>query len=119
MNNYFFYTIKMICYIIIAFIFSLFLPWWVISIIGVFIGFHATTYRKAIFESVLTLLLSWAIMLVNNLFIQDYVILEKINIFLGLSSLGLIIITLIIPVLIGFVSAIFGYQLKEVVKYEK
>ena len=58
-------------------------------------------------------------MIFNNLFIQDYIIVEKMKAFLGFSSLSLIIVTLMIPILIGFLSAIFGYQLKEVVKYEK
>ena len=111
--------IRIVCYIIIAFIFSLFSPWWIISIFGTFIGFHAATRKKAIFESVLTLSLVWFIMLFNNLFIADYIIVEKMKAFLGFSSLSLIIVTLMIPILIGFLSAIFGYQLKEVVKYEK
>ena len=111
--------IRIICYIIISFIFSLFSPWWIISILGTFIGFHAATRKKAIFESVFTLSIIWFIMIFNNLFIQDYIIVEKMKTFLGFSSLSLIIVTLMIPILIGFLSAIFGYQLKEVVKYEK
>jgi len=58
-------------------------------------------------------------MIFNNIFIQDYIIIEKIKTFLGFNSFSLIIITLMIPILIGFLSAIFGYQLKEVVKYEE
>ncbi len=111
--------IRMIGYIIIVFIFSLFSPWWIISILGTFIGFYATTRKKAIFESVLALSITWFIMIFNNLFIQDYIMVEKMKAFLGFSSFSLIIITLIIPILIGFFSAIFGYQLKEVVKYEE
>ena len=119
MSNRHLDSIRLISYVIIAFLLSMVSPWWIIAVIGTYIGFCATTCKKAIFESILTLSLTWFIMIFNNLFIQDYIIIEKMKAFLGFSSLSLIIVTLMIPILIGFLSAIFGYQLKEVVKYEK
>ena len=119
MNKQLIYIGKIICYVLIAFIFSLLSPWWIISILGTFIGFHATSSFKAIFESIITLSVTWFIMTFNNLFIQDYIIVEKMKDFLGLDSISLIIITLMIPILIGFLSSLLGYELKKAVRYEK
>ena len=119
MNNQRLDIIRMICYLLIAFIFSLFSPWWIIAILGTFIGFHATSSFKAIFESMLILSITWFIMIFNNLFIQDYLIVEKMKDLLGLNSIVLIIITLMIPIVIGFLSSLLGYELKKAVRYEK
>ena len=106
-------------YIIIAFIFCLFSPWWIIAIIGTFIGFYAKTIYTAIFESIISLSIVWFIMIINNLFIQDYLIIHKIKDFLGLNDIALIMITLSIPILIGFISSLFGYELKKGVSFEE
>ena len=119
MNNQRLDIIRMLCYLLIAFIFSLFSPWWIIAILGTFIGFYAKTCRKAVFESMLTLSITWFIMIFNNLFIQDYIIVEKMKNLLGLNSITLIIITLMIPIVIGFLSSLLGYELKKVIRYEK
>ena len=37
------------------------------------------------------------------------------ELFLGLNSIALIMITLIIPIVIGIVSSLFGYELRKVV----
>ena len=58
-------------------------------------------------------------MIFNNLFIQDYIIFEKMKAFLGLNSFTLIMVTLMIPILIGLLSSIFGYELKKAVRYDK
>ena len=119
MNNQRLDIIRIICYLFIAFIFSLIAPWWIISILGTLIGFYAETCRKAIFESTLILSITWFIMIFNNLFIQDYIIVEKMKDFLGLNSIALIIITLMIPIVIGFLSSLLGYELKKAVQYEE
>ena len=119
MISHYLNIIRLGSYIIISFLLSLVAPWWIISVIGTYIGFCATTYKKAIFESIFTLSLTWFIMIFNNLFIQDYIIVQKMKAFLGFSSFTLIIITLMIPILIGLLSSIFGYELKKAVRYDK
>ena len=119
MSSHYLNIIRLGSYIIISFLLSLVAPWWIISVIGTYIGFCATTCKKAIFESIFTLSLTWFIMIFNNLFIQDYIIVEKMKAFLGLNSFTLIMVTLMIPILIGLLSSIFGYELKKAVRYDK
>ena len=119
MSNRHLDSIRLISYVIIAFLLSLVSPWWITAVIGTYIGFCATTCKKAILESILTLSLTWFIMIFNNLFIQDYIIVEKMKAFLGLNSFTLIMVTLMIPILIGLLSSIFGYELKKAVRYDK
>ena len=119
MSSRYLNIIRLGSYIIISFLLSLVAPWWIISVIGTYIGFCATTCKKAILESILTLSLTWFIMIFNNLFIQDYIIVEKMKAFLGFSSFTLIVVTLIIPILIGLLSSIFGYELKKAVRYDR
>ena len=80
------YIGRIILYTIIVFIFSLFSPWWIIAIVGTFIGFYSKTGYNAIIDSTISLSMAWLIMLINNLFIQDYIIINKIQDFLGLNS---------------------------------
>ena len=119
MSNRHLDSIRLISYVIIAFLLSMVSPWWIIAVIGTYIGFCAKTCKKAIFESIFTLSLTWFIMIFNNLFIQDYIIVEKMKAFLGLNSFTLIMVTLMIPILIGLLSSIFGYELKKAVRYDK
>ena len=119
MSNRHLDSIRLISYVIIAFLLSMVSPWWITAVIGTYIGFCATTCKNAIFESIFTLLFTWFIMTFNNLFIQDYIIVEKMKAFLGFSSFALIVVTLMIPVLIGLLSSIFGYELKKAVRYDK
>ena len=113
------YIGRIMLYIIIVFILSLFSPWWIISIAGTFIGFYSKTGYNAIIDSTLSISIAWLIMLINNLFIQDYIIINKMQDFLGFNSITLLLITLIIPILIAPLSSLFGYELKKVIRYEK
>ena len=63
--------------------------------------------------------MAWFIMLINNLFIQDYIIINKMKDFFGFNYIVLILITLLVPILIGFISSLFGYELKRVIKFEE
>ena len=105
MNKRFLNIKRIILYIIIIFIFCLFSPWWIISIFGILIGFYSSTRNLAIFESIISISMVWFIMLINNLFIQDYIIVNKMKDFFGFNSITLILITLLIPIFIGFISS--------------
>tara|TARA_B100002052_G_C15377846_1_gene374029 strand:+ start:25 stop:384 length:360 start_codon:yes stop_codon:yes gene_type:complete len=107
---------RILLYSLIAFIFSLIFPWWIISVTGTAIGFFAKTRYWAIVDS-LALPISWFIMIINNFYIQEskFIIIDRMELFLGLNSIALIMITLIIPIVIGIVSSLFGYELRKVV----
>lgn len=109
--------IRILLYSIITFIACLFLPWWFIAVIGTVIGFFAETKYRAAIDSVLVLSLSWFIMMINNFFIDEskFIIVNKMQDFLGINQIILIIITLMIPILVGTIASLFGYQLRKVV----
>ena len=105
-------------YTVITYVLCIYLPWWILAIVGIFIGFYAKNLKSGIYESTISLSLAWAIKLIGNFFIQDYIIIDKIKIFMNLNSFQLILLTLMVPIIIGFVSSMFGYKLKEVIKSE-
>ena len=111
-------VIRIFLYSVTAFIACLFFPWWIIAIIGTGIGFFANTKSRAIIESIIALSLSWLFMIINNFFIDEskFLIVEKMQEFLGIGRFFLIVITLAIPVLVGSISSLFGYELRKVVK---
>ena len=105
-------------YTVITYVLCIYFPWWILAIIGVFIGFYAKNLKSGIYESIVSLTLAWLIKLIVNFFIHHYIIIDKIKIFMNLNSFQLILLTLMVPIIIGFVSSMFGYKLKEVVKSE-
>ena len=113
--------IRVVIYVVITFLFCLIAPWWIISLIGTIIGFCANNRYNAIFESIMSLSSAWLIMLINNLFIQEdkFIIVHKMKAFLGLNSITLIIITVMIPILIGAIASLFGYELRKVISDKK
>ena len=113
--------IRVVIYVIITFLFCSIAPWWIISLIGTTIGFCAKNKHNAIFESIISLSIVWFIMLINNLFIQEdkFIIVHKMKAFLGLNSITLIIITLMIPIFIGAIASLFGYELRKVINDKK
>ena len=109
--------IRISLYCIIAFIMCLFFPWWIIAAISTFIGFFAQTKFRAIIESTIVVFLCWFIMIINNFFIDEskFLIINKMQNFLGMNQIVLIIITIMIPLLVGTLASLFGYQLRKVV----
>tara|TARA_Y100000766_G_scaffold273354_1_gene274168 strand:- start:600 stop:893 length:294 start_codon:yes stop_codon:yes gene_type:complete len=91
-------------------------PWWIITFSGTLIGFTSKTYKQAILHSCITLASVWFLKLILNFFIFDYIIIDKIKEFLGLSSFMIIFLTILIPIVIGIFSSLFGHQLKKVSK---
>tara|TARA_B100001123_G_C15298816_1_gene1020271 strand:+ start:536 stop:880 length:345 start_codon:yes stop_codon:yes gene_type:complete len=104
---------------VITYVLCIYLPWWILAVIGTFIGFYAKNIKSGMYESMISLTLAWLIKLIDNFFIQDYIIVDKIKVFMNLNSFQLILLTLMIPIIIGLISSIFGYKLKEVVKSEE
>ena len=110
---------QIILYVIITFIFCSFSPWWIISIIAILIGFYSTNKLSALLNSSLSLSITWFIMLINNIFLKDYIIVNKVRDFLGFNSITLILVTLLIPIIVGIICSLFGYELKKVIKLEE
>ena len=105
---------KIFIYIIITYILAYIFPWWIIAFSGTLIGFMSTTNKEAVLCSCLSLVSVWLFKLILNFFIMDYLIINRIKEFLGLSSFMIICISLLIPLMISIVSSLFGYQLKKV-----
>ena len=108
--------IKIFTYIIVTYILASIFPWWIIACSGTLIGFISRTSKEAVLCSCISLIFVWLFKLILNFFIMDYLIINKIREFLGLGSFMIILISLLIPLIIGFFSALFGYQLKRVSK---
>ncbi|MAV65280.1 MAG: hypothetical protein CMG00_08835 [Candidatus Marinimicrobia bacterium] len=94
-------------------------PWWTLAIIATLIGFCSSSLKSGVFYSVIPVTLAWSIKLIENFFVQDHIILNKIKIFMNLNSFQLILLTLMIPIIVGCISSVFGYKLKEVIKSEE
>ena len=111
------HIIQIFLYFISAFVMCLFFPWWIIAIISTVIGFFAQTKFRAVIESTIVLFLCWFSMIINNFFIDEskFLIVNKMQDFLGMNQIILIIITLMIPLLVGTLASLFGYQLRKVV----
>jgi len=109
--------IRIFLYSVITFVTCLFFPWWIITVISTVIGFFAETKYRATIDSAIVLSFSWFIMIMNNLFIDEskFLIVNKMQDFLGINQIILIIITLMIPILVGTIASLFGYQLRKVV----
>ena len=111
--------IKILTYIIITYALASLFPWWIIACVGTFIGFISRSNKEAILSASISLIFVWLLKLGINFFILDYLIIDKIKIFLNLSSFQLIFISLTIPLIISIFSSLFGYQLKKVISNEK
>ena len=112
-----FISLRICLYTIISFIMCIFFPWWIISVIGTVIGFFNKSIFNGVIESNLVLFLCWLIMIINNFFIDEskFLIVRRIQDFLGINQFFLIIITLMIPLVVGTLASIFGFQLRKVV----
>ena len=113
--------LKRFCTLIICYGFCLFFPWWIITILGMIIGFNSKSLFQALVDSSSTITFSWFIMLINNLYIQSdkFLLIGRMKDFLKLNDFSLIIITLIIPFLISLITSYFGYELKKAVKNDQ
>ena len=105
---------KVYIYIIITYTLASIFPWWIIAFSGTLIGFISKTNKEAVLYSSLSLIFVWFFKLILNFFIMDYLIINRIKEFLGLSSFMIICISLLIPLIVGIFSSLFGHQLKKV-----
>ena len=108
--------IKIFIYIIVTYILASIFPWWIIAFCGTLIGFISNTNKEAILSASISLTFVWFFKLILNFFIMDYLIINKIKYFLGLSSFMIICASLLIPLIISILSSLFGHQLKKVSK---
>ena len=75
---------------VITYILCIYLPWWILAVIGTFIGFYAKNLKSGVYESMISLTLAWFIKLIDNFFIQDYIIVDKILVSTEILSLLII-----------------------------
>lgn len=105
-------------FVILTYICCLILPWWVITIIGMTIGFCASSFRHALIQSSSIITFVWLSMLINNFYFQPdkQILISKMKVFLNLNDILLIIITLIIPFFISLIASYFGWELRKAVQ---
>lgn len=107
---------KFFIYIITTYTLASIFPWWIIAFSGTLIGFISRTQKEAILYSSVSLVSVWMFKLILNFFIMDYLIINRIKEFLGMSSFMIICISLLVPLIVSIFSSLFGHQLKKVSK---
>ena len=98
---------------LICFIGLQFTPWWTLWVVLGICGWFATTAKEALSTGVIVALLTWGIKIGIKFFTGGSILVQRVADMMGLgSSIGLIIATLVLIVLLGGISTISGYQLK-------
>ena len=90
-----------------------FIPWWMFWIILGMGGYFTNTYRDAIRIGITAATLTWGIKLGIVVFTGDSILMQRVADMMGLgSSLLLILVTLVLAIIMGGLSAVSGHQLK-------
>ena len=90
-----------------------FTPWWMFWIILGVGGYFTNTYRDAIRIGITAATLTWGIKLGIGVFTGGSILMQRVADMMGLgSSLLLILVTLVLAVIMGGLSAVSGHQLK-------
>lgn len=102
--------ISLVCFFLLPFT-----AWWIIWIVLGVCGWFANTYKEALKIGIAAASLTWGIKLGIGFFSGGSILMQRVADMFGLgSSIGLIIVTLILAVLLGGLSALSGYQLRKV-----
>ena len=102
--------ISLICFFLLPFT-----PWWMMWVALGVCGYFVNTYREAMGIGVATASLTWGIKIGIGFFSGGSILIQRVADMMGLgSSLLLILVTLVLAVIMGGLSAISGYQLRKV-----
>ena len=105
--------ISLICFFLLPFT-----VWWMIWIVLSGCGWFANTYKEALKIGIAAASLTWGIKISIGYFSGGSILIQRVADMFGLgSSIGLIIVTLILAVLLGGLSALSGYQLRKVFRH--
>ena len=90
-----------------------FTPWWMFWIALGVCGWFVNTYREAIGIGVAAVSICWGIKLGLGFFSGSSILMQRVADMMSLgSSLLLILVTLVLAVIMGGLSAVSGHQLK-------
>ena len=90
-----------------------FTPWWILWIVLGACGWFASTPKEAMCIGVIIAALTWGIKIGSEFFTGGSILMQRVADMMGLgSSIGLVIVTLILVVFLGGLSTMSGYQLK-------
>ena len=100
--------ISLICFFLLPFT-----PWWMMWVALGVCGYFVNTYREAMGIGVATASLTWGIKIGIGFFSGGSILIQRVADMMGLgSSLLLILVTLVLAVIMGGLSAVSGHQLK-------
>ena len=92
-----------------------FFPWWILWLILMFFGWFAADYKESIFYSAVIAVISWSVKFGLG-FTVGSVLMNRMAVMMGLgSALYLILISLILAGILGGLSGISGYHIKQLV----
>ena len=90
-----------------------FTPWWMLWVVLGVCGWFATTPKEAMSIGAKVATLTWGIKIGSGFFTGGSILMQRVADMMGLgSSLLLILVTLVLAVIMGGLSAISGHQLK-------
>ena len=90
-----------------------FTPWWMLWVVLGVCGWFATTPKEAMSMGAKVATLTWGIKIGSGFFTGGSILMQRVADMMGLgSSLLLILITLVLAVIMGGLSAVSGHQLK-------
>ena len=90
-----------------------FTPWWMLWVVLGICGWFATTPKEAMNMGANVATLTWGIKIGSKFFTGGSILMQRVADMMGLgSSLLLILVTLVLAVIMGGLSAVSGHQLK-------
>jgi hypothetical protein len=93
---------------------ALLCPWWTLGIVMFVVGYQSKTNQEAMIVGISLPPLIWLIMFGIRYVSGGELILQRVTDMFNLhSAIWLVLASLIVPALTGFLSSLFGYQLRE------
>ena len=106
--------IKIIVSVIFIIAISYFLPWWILSIITLIIGYSSTKEMEAIINGLIIGVLSWLLVLIYMLYNGGDNLFTKMSLVLNMKNpILLIIFSSALSGLLGLVSSWTGWQFNK------
>ena len=106
--------IKIIVSVICIIAISYFLPWWILSIITLIIGYSSTKEMEAIINGLIIGVLSWLLVLIYMLYNGGDNLFTKMSLVLNMKNpILLIIFSSALSGLLGLISSWTGWQFNK------
>jgi len=106
--------IKIIASVICIIAISYFLPWWILSIITLIVGYNSTKEIEAMINGLIVGFLSWFLVLIYMLYNGGDNLFAKMSLVLNMKNpILLIIFSSALSGLLGLISSWTGWQLNK------